>query len=125
MTDSSYLVDSSVWIDYLLAESKPAKDILEQTANMFTSALTLFEVKKKMLQKKLSQEDVQTAMAIMAKRGPLLVPTTEICNLAAELSVTHNLAAMDALIYATAQHHKLMLVTGDNDFRKLKEVKII
>ncbi len=125
MTDSSYLVDSSVWIDYLLAESKSAKDILEQTANMFTSALTLFEVKKKMLQKKLSREDVQAAMAIMTKRGLLLVPTTEICNLAAELSVIHNLAAMDALIYATAQHHKLILVTRDNDFRKLKEVKIL
>ncbi|HLD04321.1 MAG TPA: PIN domain-containing protein [Candidatus Nanoarchaeia archaeon] len=124
MIDSSYLVDSSVWIDYLLAESERAKDILK-SAKVFTSALTLFEVKKKMLQKKLSPEDVHTAISIMAKRGPLLVPTTEICNLAAELSIIHNLAAMDALIYATAQHHKLILVTGDNDFRKLKDVKIL
>ena len=125
MTECSYLVDSSIWIDYLLGESEQAKAILNEQVKMFTSALSLFEIKRKMIQKKLSLKDVETALAIIIKRGSLLVPTTEVCNLAAGLYVQYGLAAMDALIYATAQHHKLILVTGDNDFRKLKDVKII
>ena len=125
MTDSSYLIDSSIWISYFLADPEEVKKILEESTKAFTSSLTLFEVKKKILQKKLSKDEVETALAIMAKKGSFLIPTLEICNLAAELSIQHNLAAMDALIYATAQHHKLILVTGDNDFRKLKDVKII
>ena len=56
----------------------------------------------------------------------LIVPVSaEISNKAVELSLQYKLGAMDALIYASAALHPAVLITCDNDFRKLPEVTIL
>ncbi len=125
MTECSFLMDSSVWVSYLLSEKQEILQIIENTPTFCTSLLTLFEVKRKFLREKYDLDKIETALSLIQHKGPLLPLTTEICQKAADFSTQHKLAAMDALIYATAQHHKLILVTGDNDFRNLKEVKIV
>ena len=44
---------------------------------------------------------------------------------AADLALTHRLAMADALIYATARHHRALLITADADFEGLAGVELI
>lgn len=52
----------------------------------------------------------------------LVAPDASIALHAAELSVTHKLHALDALIYATALEHNAQLVTCDAHFKSLPQV---
>lgn len=48
--------------------------------------------------------------------------TIEICEEATRLSIPFNLSMADAIIYATARHYDLLLVTTDADFKGKKDV---
>lgn len=54
-----------------------------------------------------------------------VVPGLIIAEKAAEVSVDNGLAAIDSIIYTTALVSNAELLTTDNDFRGLKDVKII
>lgn len=125
MIGSDLLIDSSVWVAYFVGQSKGSREIIDSDSHAATSILSLFEVQRKFLRDGHDPAKIDTALAIMRRRGPVLELTQEICHRAATISITHDLPAMDSLIYANALHHKLMLVTADNDFRKLDGVKII
>ena len=125
MTECKYLIDSSIWVSHFLSEKEEIKKFFDESNEVFISILSLFEVHKKFIREKHNPHKVQIALELMQQRSGILPVTQAICQKAAQESIQNDLAAMDALIYATAQHHNLILVTGDNDFRKLKDVKII
>ena len=102
MTECKYLIDSSIWVSYFLSEKEEISTFIESSHEMFTPILSLFEVKRKFIREKYNQSKIDTALELMQRRGSFLPITWETCQRAAELSVHHNLAAMDALIYATA-----------------------
>jgi len=121
LTDIKCL-DSSVWLAYFLEESAEAKKIIEGDDMIITSSLSLFEVKKRIL---MIKKDPLPALQFMKQRSKIFVPGQIIAEKAAEITFENKLGAIDSLIYATAEFSKAELVTGDNDFKNLQNVKII
>ncbi|MBS3115870.1 PIN domain-containing protein [Candidatus Woesearchaeota archaeon] len=115
-------LDSSVWLAYFLEESIEAKKIIEGDDIIVISTLSLFEIKKRIL---LMKKDPLPALQFAKQRSKILAPGQIITEKAAEISVENKLGAIDSLIYATAEFSKAELITGDNDFRGLQNVKII
>ncbi len=125
MTDSKVLIDSSVWILYLFAESPKAKEIIENQKIILTSVLSIFEIKRKLLKEKYIKEKILNALEFIKVRSLISELTEEICVQAADYSAEHELSAIDSLIYTTAKNNHALLITADNDFRGLKEVEIV
>lgn len=121
MIDSK-LIDSSVWIAYLFEGT--CKEYIEAPKINFISALSLFEIKCKLMKKKVPNEMIAKNMTFI-KSKTIIIPINEkIAEHAAEISIKHNLPAADALIYASAVRNNSQLVTLDNDFRELPNVTI-
>ena len=121
MTDIKCL-DSSAWLAYYFGESLNVKEIIDTAGIIITSSLCLFEIKKKL--RSLKKEDTEFLQFVKQRSG-IIPPTTAIVEQAADLAIEHKLGAIDALIYATALAHHSELVTGDNDFRGLKNTRIV
>lgn len=122
MTDSK-LIDTSIWLDYLFKDKY--KEIIDLSETVLISSLTIFEIRRKMLKDKLDHAAIEAALFFVQRKSLIEPVSTEIAELAAQLSVKHQLAAADALIYASAQHHRVQLITRDNDFRGLSGVTVL
>ena len=122
MTDSK-LVDSSVWIDYLFNGS--CKEIIDSHEMLLLSALSLFEIKKKLIKNKIEENKIKTSMEFIRKKSLVIELNGEIAEKAAEVSIKHELPIIDSLIYTTAILHHADLITLDNDFRGLKDVLVL
>lgn len=122
MTDSK-LLDSSIWLSYLT--NKEFTELIELKEALYTSSLTLFEIKKKLLKEKTASNIINQSIAFIKQRSLILPLTKEIAENAADISYNSKLPAIDAMIYASAQMNKLTLFTRDNDFRGLPNVIIL
>ncbi len=121
MTESKFL-DSSVWLSYYFGDSKEAKDVIDGDVIVLTSALCIFEVKKRLLKLK---KNAKEFTEFIKKRSAVYIPSMLIIEKAADVSVEYDLGAMDAIIYTSALLNNTEFVTGDNDFRGLKNVRVI
>ena len=119
----SNLIDSSVWIAYLFEGRY--KKVIEIEKTDYLSVISLFEIKRKLEQRELSPELIKEKIEYIKKRA-LIIPVDEIiAEKAATISLEHNLAASDSIIYATALINKAELLTLDNDFRGLMNAKVL
>ncbi|MDP1694777.1 MAG: PIN domain-containing protein [Candidatus Woesearchaeota archaeon] len=114
--------DSSAWLSYYFSQNSAVKSMIDSHGLILTSSLSLFEIKKRMLNLK---KDPEPLLIFMKQRSVIIMPTIEINEKAAEIAVKNKLGAMDSLIYTTSLMHEAELVTGDNDFRNIDNVKII
>lgn len=126
MTESRILADSSVWISYFLAATEKVRALIDSDESLlYTSAITLHEVKRRLLRMKYTQQQADKAVQFM-KDNSIIIPVDEEIALA---SVAHcikeRLHTIDAVIYETALQNKCRLVTCDLDFRNLKDAEII
>jgi len=55
----------------------------------------------------------------------IIILNENIAEKAVEESIKHRLHTIDALIYSTAIENGAVLITGDLDFKDLKDVKIL
>ena len=122
MTDSK-LMDSSVWIAYLVDSS--FSEVFESDEILFLSVLSLFEIRKIFTKQKIAPEQITKSIEAIKKRSFLINVDANISELAAEISGRNKLPALDALIYASALKNNAELVTLDNDFRNLEKVRIL
>ena len=122
MTDSK-LIDSSVWLSYLL--NGEFQNIIENDEIVVLSALSLFEIKKKLAKNNMSSGKISKSMDFIKKRSIVIPISAEIAEKAAEIALANKLPAADSLIYATSVLHDSILYTIDNDFRGLKGVLIL
>ena len=118
----SKLLDSSIWLEYLF-EGNLAPEI-EDNKLKFISTLSLFEIKKKLLERKIPEREIQEKMKLIKNKCISLELTDTISEDASEIAYTHSLPAIDALIYMTAIKNECTLLTLDNDFRGLEKVSI-
>lgn len=125
MTDSKFFLDTSCWLAYFFEENPDAREIIEKENIILTSTISIFEIKRKLLRDKLDNQKIETALKFIKTRSILVDLTLNIAEAAATISAEKKLPATDSLIYASAQQNKALLITGDNDFRGLSEVKII
>jgi len=120
----SRLLDSSIWLSYFYAEMSDVKKMIESDTILYTSSLTIFEVKRK-LKRDHKTKKIQEVMNFIKERGIIVDITEEIAENAADLSAKFDLHAMDALIYACALSVNAQLITGDPHFRDIEGVNLI
>jgi len=123
LTDSE-LFDSTIWLDYLIKGS--FKEKIEQEDIFRLSSLSLFEIKRKLLKnKQLKKKEIDEKISFVKRKSIIINIDANIAEKASEIAEEKNLGAADALIYATAILNNAILLTLDNDFRNLSNVKIL
>ena len=118
------LMDSSAWLSYFFATSEQAKKIIESNSMLYTSVISIFEIKRKLIRDGL-EGDLEEVLFFIENRSIVINLDEVISRSAADLSIHYKLHAMDALIYASAKAMDSELVTADSDFEKLDDVMII
>ena len=122
MTDSE-LLDSTIWLDYLIKGS--FKDKIEQEEVFCLSSFSLFEIKRKLLKNKdMKGKEIEEKMSYIKSKSIIINIDENIAEKASEIAEENNLGAADALIYTSALLNKAILFTLDNDFRGLEGVKV-
>lgn len=124
-TASSYFIDSSAWISYFYGESSNARDILESRDVIYTSVLSLFEVRRKMLREKHPMKEIEGVMNFIKDRSIIVDVTETLAERASFVSIENRLPTLDALIYTGADEVKATLITCDSDFHGLENVRVI
>lgn len=115
------LLDTHAWIDYFSSETRKEqiKEIISEKA-LFTSMLSLAEVKLWLLKKGLNEEKY---LMFIEENSRLISPDKEISLLAGRIkfdAVKKDFGMIDCLIYATALKFDLKVVTGDPHFEGLE-----
>jgi predicted nucleic acid-binding protein len=121
MTEFKF-IDSSIWIEYFFNNNY--NEIIEVDALM-TSVLSLFEVKRKLIKEKANSLEISKSIEFIKKRSIIIPVNLEIAEMSASLSEEKNIPAMDSLIYSSALAKNAILITQDNDFRGLKNVRVL
>ena len=125
MTESNYFLDSSAWISYFFAENEEVKGIIDHNTVLFTSVVSIFEVKRKLLREKVEKIRVSGVLSFIKEKSIIAKLDQDVCEKAAEISLTHKLPAIDSLIYTSSLANNSILVTGDNHFKNLEKIKLI
>lgn len=116
------VIDTSAWIEWLTGSTLGktlAKELPDKTQCIVPTIVQL-ELSK-WLVRELGEERADQVIAYTQKC--LVVPMdTTLALLAADLHRAHKLATADAIVYATAQHHRAQLLTCDSHFNGLPEV---
>lgn len=116
------LLDTSIWFAFFCDESQEITKIIESEETLYSSVLSLYELKKKLIQNG-KHEQAERAINVMKKRAIILPITEFVAERAAVIAVKYNLSMADAIIYTSAEGG--ILITSDHDFAKLKGVTII
>jgi len=119
------LVDTCGWIEWLTDGilSDRFEPFLADLQSLIVPTCLQFE-----LYKWVKRERNETlAMEVMAltNQTQVIPLTTALALYAADLSLAHRLSFADALIYATARHYEVTLVTSDDHFAGLADVTYI
>ena len=125
MTGSDYFLDSSVWLGYFKEEDPGAVSIIEGENNILTSVISLYEISRKLAKHGVGANELQKRVEFIKEISNVVGISLEVAQKAAQDSLKHNLHAIDALIYRSALENGAVLVTMDNDFRKLPGVRIV
>lgn len=112
--DERILLDSSAWLSYFLAENESSKDFIENGKHLLmTSILSIFEIKRKMLIKKIQGSKIEGFLKFIRNQSLLIELNEIICDRATDISVKHNLYTIGSLIYCSAILNSAILVSGD------------
>jgi predicted nucleic acid-binding protein len=120
---SRYVVDAWAWIEYFRGKHPEAKLKIE-TEYVITSAVTVAEVASKFSREGYNVEDAVGAISSLSK--VVLVDTKS----AKEAGVLHsqmkrtrpNFSLADSFVLQTARSANAKILTGDKDFKGLKDV---
>jgi len=118
------LLDSFAWIEYFMGSNRGAKirDYLEGGEPLYTPSICLTEIKSRYLK---DRKDPTARINLIIERSFILSLEKEVALLAADVRQEHKLHTIDAIIYATAKHRSLALVTGDQHFAGMPNVEMI
>ena len=119
------LLDSSIWLDHLAGTSEESSIIINNEDLLFCSILSIFEIKKKLIKLRFKGEKLDKSIEFVKQRALIINLNDTIINTAVEYSIKNNLSVVDSLIYATALEIEAQLITADNDFRNLENLRII
>jgi len=122
-----FIVDSSGWVEFMSdgAKANSFAPYLESEENLLLPSIIVYEVYKKLVREHgqhLAEIFLSQAFGF---RERLIDLTLELSILAARLSLETRLPMADAIIYATAQHHRGQLITSDTHFANLPGVTLL
>lgn len=122
MTEYS-LIDSSVWIDYLVNGKN--KDLIEKEEKLLIASISLIEIKKKLFKLKIPNKEIIEKINYIKKHSIIINLDEKIADKASQYVTEQALPIADSIVYASAILNNALLITLDNDFRELNNVKII
>jgi predicted nucleic acid-binding protein len=119
------VVDTSAWIEWLTGSALGkalGKQFPARPQCIFPTIVQL-ELSK-WLVREVGEEQADEVIAYTQKCEVVPLDTT-IALLAADLHREHKLATADAIVYATAQHHRAELLTCDAHFEGLPDIVFV
>jgi len=126
-----YVIDSYAWIEYFMGTKagETAKGIIECSDEKITPTICLAEVYGKTLSVE-NQEPAEKQRAFIKEKSALAYLDESIAVETAKVQVhlkkeINGWGLVDSVVYATALVKKAEVVTGDEHFRKLKNVVFI
>lgn len=119
------VVDSSGWLEYLTDGTKAEAfaPYLEGERVVIVPTVVIYEVRKILSLKK--SKTLADLFISNALRRTIAAFDEDLAVKSAELSIEHKLAMADAIIYATARHFEVDLITSDSHFGDLPGVTIL
>ena len=117
------LIDSSLWIDYLINGNN--KEFIEKEDKLLIATISLIEIKKKLSKLKIPLKEINNKIDYIKKQSILIDLDEKIAEKASELVIEKNLPIADSIVYASAFVNDAILLTLDNDFRGLEKVMIL
>ncbi len=119
------IVDSSGWLEYFADAPNAAffAPALEDMAELLVPVISIYEVFKRVLQQQGEQKALEVIAVMMQGRILELDVTTALS--AAKLSSELKLPMTDSLILAAARQHQAILWTQDIDFAAMDGVKYV
>ncbi len=119
------LLDTWAWIEYFKKDYL-VKQIID-SHECYTSAISIAEISKWALQNSHDADFLINAV----KKNSIIIELEE--NILKEAGknyvkmrkISKYIGMIDVIIYATAQLHKLQVLTGDPDFKNLPGIKIL
>ena len=122
MTDCD-LIDSSVWVDYLI--NGKHKDLIETEKKLLLATISIIEIIKKLNRLKIPKKEIAQKIAYVKKQSILVDLDEKIAEKASEIVIEKEIPLADSIVYASAILNDSILITLDNDFRGLDSVKLI
>jgi predicted nucleic acid-binding protein len=119
------VVDTSAWIEWLTGSAlgKALGKQFPARPQCIVPTIVQLELSK-WLVREVGEEQADEVIAYTQKCE--VVPLdTAIALLAADLHREHKLATADAIVYATAQHHRAELLTCDAHFEGLPDIVFV
>jgi predicted nucleic acid-binding protein len=118
------VLDSSGWLEHFKRGPRAgAFEPYVRAPSVLVPTIVLYEVYK-VLMRDDSEAAADRAAAMLHER-PLIPLTSTLAVRASIVSLTHRLSMADAIVYATAQAHDALLVTGDEHFKELPGVRYL
>lgn len=126
---NKYCLDSSIWIAYANGESEEIRKIVEES-DMVTSSLSILEVSDKFIRTGKTEKQVREMMAFMMRKAKVIPLSVDISYLAARIKGAQRkkkpkFGIADGAHLATSRQEGTIFLTKDDDFRKMKDVKIL
>jgi len=126
-----YVIDSYAWIEYFMGTKagEKVKDLIENSEEKITPSICLAEVYAKALKVE-SQEIAEKQKIFMKEKSSIAYLDESIAVESAKVNVRmkkeiDGWGLADSIVYATAVIKKAEVVTGDEHFKKLKNVVFI
>jgi predicted nucleic acid-binding protein len=126
-----YVIDSYAWIEYFMGTKagEKAKPIIESSEEKITPTICLAEVYAKTLKVE-SQELAEKQRIFIKEKSALATLDESIAVESAKIQTKMKTEIVgwglaDSIIYATALLRKAEVITGDEHFKKLKNVLFI
>lgn len=118
-----YLVDTCGWIEWLINGKMVShfEPYLKNINQLIVPTLVQFELYKWICREK--NQDIALEIIGVTEKATTVPLDTHLALLAADIAKHYQLAMADAIIYATSQKYDVELITSDEHFCKLPNVK--
>jgi len=119
------IVDSCGWLEWFSdgVLARKYQKYLENKNELLVPTIVLYEVYK-ILKREVGEEKALLAFGHM-KISEVIHFDENLALRAADISLLHNLAMADAIVYATSLENNCRLITSDGDLKSLPQVTFI
>ncbi|MEK6845749.1 MAG: type II toxin-antitoxin system VapC family toxin, partial [Nanoarchaeota archaeon] len=127
LATTALVIDSWAWIEYFKGSvyGKKAKEYIESGTEILVSAINISEVYRFLLRWCKSDDEVEKYISFVLKAAFVIPVDTNIAIKAAKLKHEKKFGLADAIVLVTAREHNGVVVSGDDDFEKEKDIIFI
>lgn len=119
------LLDSWAWIEYVKGSKAGNKvqEYVESNEEILISTINIAEIYRKLLHD--TPQEADRIINLILNRSFTIFLDIETALNAAKIKYEKKFGMADAIVLATARSHSATIITGDNDFKGLENVKMI